>query len=41
VPIIPMFEMKVMLPQAKVEEDEKAAEKEKGTLGGAVPQFGD
>jgi len=41
VPIMPMFEMKVMLPQAKVEEENKAAETEKGTLGGAVPQFGD
>ena len=43
VPIIPIFEMKVMLPQAKVktEDQEQAAETDKGTLGGAVPQFGD
>jgi len=39
VPIIPIFEMKTMLPQAKV--DEHAAAGEKESLGGAVPQFGD
>ncbi|MFZ4793663.1 MAG: NrfD/PsrC family molybdoenzyme membrane anchor subunit, partial [Blastocatellia bacterium] len=42
VPIIPIFEMKVMLPQAKVEEStEPTPEPGKGPLGEAVPQFGD
>ena len=42
VPIIPIFEMKVMLPQAKVEEStEPTPEPGKGPIGEAVPQFGD
>ena len=42
VPMIPIFEMKALLPQSKVKES-KEEEKAKGSepLGGALPQFGD
>jgi molybdopterin-containing oxidoreductase family membrane subunit len=42
VPIIPIFEMKALLPQSKVQE-KKEEEKSTGSepLGGALPQFGD
>jgi molybdopterin-containing oxidoreductase family membrane subunit len=42
VPMIPIFEMKALLPQSKVQES-KEDEKAKGSepLGGALPQFGD
>ena len=40
VPMIPIFEMKALLPQSKVEE--KREEAVEGSLpGGVAPQFGD
>jgi hypothetical protein len=44
VPMIPIFEMKVLLPETKVDEEkvhEQEKKIEKGLVGAPVPTFGD